>query len=164
MRIRDATADDQPSILAITNHFIASGTAVWTDRPLTPEQRSAWLAERQQRGLPILVADDDGDVVGFASYGPFRPWDGYRHTVELSVYVAPGCERRGIGRRLVTSLLERAADSGVHVIVAGIEAGNTASLGLHSSLGFVEVGRMPEVGRKFDRWLDLVLMQRILDD
>ncbi|MEO6340051.1 MAG: N-acetyltransferase family protein, partial [Caulobacteraceae bacterium] len=115
-------------------------------------------------GYPLLVAEWEGRVVGYASFGDFRPFQGYRHTVENSVYVAPDAHRRGVGRVLMEALIHRARAMGKHVMVAGIEAENLASIRLHAAAGFVEVGRLPQVGRKFGRWLDLVFMQRALDD
>jgi phosphinothricin acetyltransferase len=102
------------------------------------------------------------DAVGFASFGDFRPFPGYRHTVENSVYVDERHHRLGVGRSLLAALIERATALDKHVMIAGIEAANAASINLHASLGFVEVGRMPEVGCKFGRWLDLVFMQKRL--
>ena len=101
-------------------------------------------------------------MVGYGSFGDFRPFEGYRFTVEHSVYVAEGVRRRGIASALLAALEERARDMGKHVMVGGIAADNEASLKLHARLGFVETGRMPEVGFKFGRWLDLVLMQKRL--
>lgn len=160
MTIRDATEADLPRILEITNEAIANTTAVWSTRPATLEARRMWLLERQGRGFPVLVADDDGTVLGFASYGDYRPWDGYLHTVEHSIYVHPGAQGRGLGRALLTALLERAEAQGKHVMVAGIEASNAASIALHRRAGFEEAGQLREVGRKFGRWLDLLFMQR----
>lgn len=162
MPIRDATEADLPAILAITNDAIRTTTANWNIRPTTLEARAAWFAERRAAGFPVLVAEDAGGVRGFASYGPFRAFDGYALTVEHGLYVARDAQRRGHGAGLLGGLIARAEAAGLHVMVAGIEAGNTASLTLHARFGFVRVGLMPEVGRKFDRWLDLVLMQRIL--
>lgn len=162
MPIRDATEADLPAILAITNDAIETTTANWNIRPVTIEARRAWLAERRAAGFPVLVAEEGGIVRGFASYGPFRAFDGYALTVEHGLYVARGAQRRGHGAGLLAALVARAEAAGLHVMVAGIEAGNAASLALHARFGFVRVGLMPEVGRKFDRWLDLVLMQRIL--
>lgn len=110
----------------------------------------------------MLVAMKGRDVVGFASFGDFRPFPGYRHTVENSVYVDARFHRAGIGRSLVAALIERATALNKHAMIAGIEALNAGSIGLHASLGFVEVARMPEVGCKFGRWLDLVFMQKQL--
>lgn len=162
MPIRDATEADLPAILAITNDAIQTTTANWNIRPTTLEARAAWFADRRAAGFPVLVAEQAGIVRGFASYGPFRAFDGYALTVEHGLYVAREAQRRGHGAGLLGALVARAEAAGLHVMVAGIEAGNAASLALHERFGFVRVGRMPEVGRKFDRWLDLVLMQRIL--
>ena len=162
--VRDAIDADLQRILAIFNDAAINTTAVWSLGPATLQQRRQWFAERQGRGFPILVAEADGEAVaGFGSFGDFRSWEGYLHTVEHSVYVDPRFHRQGLGHALVSALIARAQRLGKHVMVGGIEAGNDASLGLHERLGFREVGRMPEVGRKFDRWLDLVLVQKLLD-
>jgi phosphinothricin acetyltransferase len=162
MRVRDAVEADLPAVTAILNEAILNGTAVWSVSPTTEEARRDWLEERRGRGFPVLVAEEDGLVAGFGSYGDFRPWDGYRHTVEHSVYVERSRRGRGIGAALLAALVERAGEAGKHVIVGGIEAGNEASLRLHERAGFERVGRLHEVGRKFDRWLDLVFVQRVL--
>lgn len=160
--VRDATAEDIPAIVAITNHAILTTTANWNITPVTVEARAAWLAERQGGGLPVLVAERHGRVVGFASYGPFRPYEAYLHSVEHGLYVDAEQRRSGIGTALLSALMRRAEAAGMHVMVGAVEAGNEASIALHERLGFVRVGHMREVGRKFDRWLDLVLMQRML--
>jgi L-amino acid N-acyltransferase YncA len=160
--VRDATLEDAGDILAIYNYAALNTTAVWTDGAVDLDSRREWIRARQQAGYPILVAMKGRDVVGFASFGDFRPWPGYRHTVENSVYVGERYHRLGIGRSLMVALIERATALNKHAVIAGIEAANTASLRLHASLGFAEVGRMPEVGCKFGRWLDLVLMQKRL--
>ena len=160
--VRDATVEDAADILAIYNYAALNTTAVWTDGAVDLDSRREWIRARQQAGYPILVAMKGRDVVGFASFGDFRPWPGYRHTVENSVYVDERHHRAGIGRCLVAALIERATAMNKHMMIAAIEAANTGSIGLHASLGFAEVGRMPEVGCKFGRWLDLVLMQKPL--
>jgi L-amino acid N-acyltransferase len=137
-------------------------TAVWSDGPSDLATRQAWLADRGSRGFPVLVAETGNRVVGFASFADFRPWPGYRHTVESSVYVDPAMHRHGVGRAMMKVLVERGMSLNKHIMVAGIDATNKASIRLHGSLGFIEVGRMPRVGTKFGRWLDLVLMQRTL--
>ena len=162
MRIRDACSADLPRMTEILNELIAGTTAIWTISPVTLSARAAWLEERQGRGFPVLVADDDAALLGFASFGEFRPWEGYAGTVEHSVYVDAPARGHGVGRTLVAALLERARAKGLHAMVGGIEAGNAASLRLHAALGFREVGRLPEVGRKFERWLDLVFVERLL--
>jgi phosphinothricin acetyltransferase len=161
--IRDATEADLPSILAITNHAILNTTAIWSVTPLTLDARRSWFRERRSRALPILVATvEAGTVLGFASFGDFRPWDAYLHTVEHSLYVDPAAQGNGVGTALLAALIERAAALGKHRMIAGIEAGNLASIRLHQKAGFEEAGRLSEVGRKFDRWMDLVFMQRAL--
>ena len=160
--VRDATIEDAAEILEIFNDAALNTTAVWTDGPSDLESRREWMRARQQAGYPVLVATNGEGVVGFASFGDFRPFPGYRHTVENSVYVDPHRHRLGVGRSLMTALIARAEAMNKHAMIAGIEAANTASIALHASLGFTEVARMPEVGCKFGRWLDLVLMQKML--
>lgn len=160
--IRDATSVDLPRLLEITNEAIVNTTAVWTLAPTTLEARRAWLTERQASGFPVLVADHDGRVAGFASFGSYRPWDGYLHTVEHSIYVHPDSQGRGTGAALLDALIERAERQGKHVMVAGIEATNAASVRLHQKAGFQQVGVLHEVGRKFGRWLDLLFMEKRL--
>jgi L-amino acid N-acyltransferase len=159
MQIEDATDADVPEIVVIYNDVIATSTAVFSDQPVTVESRREWLRAHRARGQPVIVARVDGAVVGFASYGEFRPWPGYSTTVEHSVHIAAAWRRQGIGRRLVRELLERARKDGKHVMVAGIDAENHASLRLHEQLGFRPVGRLAQVARKFDRWVDLALLQ-----
>ncbi len=162
--IRDADEPDLPRILAITNHAILHTTAVWSLSPTTMDARRAWLRERVAGGFPVLVADAAGTVLGFASYGAFRPWEGYRYTVEHSIYVHPEAQGRGVGRALLTALIADAGRRGFHVMIGGIEAGNTASVALHKWAGFEDAGVLREVGRKFDRWLDLLFMRKHLSD
>jgi L-amino acid N-acyltransferase len=164
MDIREASETDAPGILRIYNDAVLHTTAIWNGQPSSLEARLAWLGERRQSGFPVLVAADAAGVLGYASFGAFRPWDGYRHTVEHSVYVDRAARRGGVGRGLVEALIERARAMDKHVMVAGIEATNEPSLKLHAGLGFVEVGHLKSVGRKFDRWLDLVFMQLMLQD
>jgi L-amino acid N-acyltransferase len=161
--ISDATEDDLPGILAIFNDVIANTTAVYREHPVTLDERRTWMASRLAEGYPVLVARDANSVVGFASFGEFRQWPCYRHTVEHTVHVRADARGGGIGRSLVEALLPRAQRLGKHVVVAGIDGDNAVSLRLHQRLGFEEVGRFREVGRKFDRWLDLVFLQRLLD-
>lgn len=162
MIVRDATDDDLPAIVAIFNHAVRHTTAVFSTVETDIAARAAWAEARRAKGYPVLVAEADGRVAAFASYGEFRSFPGYRHTVEHSVYVAPDAHRRGLGRRLLEALIARAEAQGLHVMVGGIDAANDASLALHRALGFEETGRMPEVGEKFGRWLTLVFMQRVL--
>jgi L-amino acid N-acyltransferase len=164
--IRAATAADAPALTELYNAWIPTRTITWTEEPTTSEQRAAWLERQAADGLPVLVADEDGDVLGYAAYEYYRgegKWPGYRQTIEQSIHVREDSWGRGVGRALIETLLERARAAGVHVMVAAIDAKNVESLRFHERLGFVEVARMPQTGVKFGRWLDLVLMQRVLD-
>lgn len=160
--VRRAGEPDLGAILAITNDAISNGTALWTTTPATLEARRAWAAERTGQGFPVLVAERQGSVQGFGSYGPFRPHEGYHHTVEHSLYVRAEARGSGVGRALLAALVEHARRAGKHVMVGGIEAGNAASIALHAGAGFSAAATLPEVGRKFDRWLDLVFMYKLL--
>lgn len=165
MIIRDAIDDDMPAVRDLYNALIPTTTVGWTEVLQTLRQRRAWYRKQQKAGFPVLVADDDGEVVGFAAYGSFRgegKWPGYRFTVEHTIHVRESHWGRGVGRMLLTALAERACQSSIHVMVAAIDGDNEASIRFHESLGFAIVGRMPEVGWKFGRRLELVLMQRIL--
>ena len=163
MLVRDATAADLAAILPIHNQAVRETTAIWRTVESDMADRETWLTGRAAAGFPVLVAEINGAVAGYGSYGDFRTGQGYHLTVEHSVYVAQGAQGRGVGRALLAALIERAQGQGRHAMIAGIEAGNAASIGLHISLGFVEVGRLPQVGAKFGRWLDLVLLQLTLD-
>lgn len=163
MIVRDATVADMPAVSGLYNAMIATTTAAWTEAQETTADRLAWFEEQQASGFPVLVADEDGDIVGFCAFGDFRDtekWPGYGFVVEQSVHVREDHWGRGVGRALVSALIGRARDLGKTQIVAGVDGGNEASIEFHHRLGFVEVGRMPAVGFKFGRWLDLVLMQR----
>ncbi|MEZ5841269.1 MAG: N-acetyltransferase family protein [Hyphomicrobiales bacterium] len=162
MEIRDARDGDLEAILAIYNDAVVNTTAIWNETLVDLENRRAWLAARQEAGFPVLVAADGAEVFGYASFGTFRPIDGFHPTVEHSIYIRPESRGRGIGGPLLEALVARAEALGKHVMVAAIDAGNDGSIRFHARNGFVEVGRMPEVGIKFGRRLDLVLLQRRL--
>ena len=163
MPIRDAAEADLPAILAIHNHAVTTTTAHYNYDPVGIEDRRALMLGRQAAGLPFLVADEGGAVAGYASFGPFRPQDGFRRTVEHSIYVAPEFQRRGVAGRLMPELIARARALGLHVMVGGIDAENAGSIALHERLGFVKVGLMPQAAYKFGRYLDLLWMQLILE-
>ncbi len=163
MLVRDATDDDLPAIVAIFNYAVRDTTAVFSTLETDVAARAAWVAVRRAKGFPVLVAEADGRVAGFAAYDQFRSFPGYRHTVEHSVYVDPAVQRRGTGRALMEGLIADAKARGLHVMVGGIDADNAASIALHEALGFRETGRLPEVGAKFGRWLSLVFMQLVLN-
>ena len=161
-KIRPAVDADLSGILAIYNDVIATSTAVYTDDPVCIEERRSWLAGRLEQGYPVLVSHEAGSVVGFASFGDFRAWPGYGRTVEHSVHVRQDRRGSGVGRSLVEALIPLAAAMGKHVMIAGVDAANTSSIRFHKHLGFEQVAHFREVGRKFDRWLDLVFLQRFV--
>jgi len=165
MILRDATHDDLPALLEIQNHAIRHLTAAWTETEETLAERSRWFEDRKAQNLPVIVAvDDDGHVLGFGSYGLFRTKPGYRFTAEHSVYVIAEAQGQGIGRALLAEIETRAAHNGIHVLVAVIDGENLASITLHERAGYSSAGRLPQVGAKFGRWLDLILMSKLLDE
>jgi phosphinothricin acetyltransferase len=162
MDIRDAREDDLPALLAIYNDVIATSTAIYADVPVTLDSRRDWWGARVAQGYPVLVAADESGIVGFASFGDFRAWPGYRFTVEHSVHVRADRRGAGVGSALMQPLIARASALGKHVMVAGVDASNAASIRFHERLGFERVAHFKEVGFKFGRWLDLVFLQRFL--
>ncbi|AOX16959.1 GNAT family N-acetyltransferase [Kozakia baliensis] len=163
VELRDATEADLPAILSITNDAIKNSDAIWAYTAQTMAQRRAWMKDRQDKGFPVVVAVEGDVVLGFASYGPFRPYEGYNRTVEHSIYVAELARRRGVGRLLLAEMVIRAERAGMHAIVGVITASNEASVALHRDSGFQSSSVLPEFGRKFGRWLDLVFMYRLFE-
>ncbi|KEO53233.1 GNAT family N-acetyltransferase [Thioclava indica] len=162
--IRDAKPDDAEAIAEIYNDAVRNTTAIWNDIEIDAQNRRDWIADRQAAGYPVLVWEQDGEAVGYASFGPFRPHDGYHLSVEHSVYVHRDHRSGGKGAQMMEALIIRARETGFHVMIAAIDAANTGSVRLHERLGFDHVGMMPQVGKKFGRWLDLALLQLVLDD
>jgi L-amino acid N-acyltransferase YncA len=160
MEIRDAGEVDLPGLLAIYNDVIATSTAIYSYVPVTLEDRTQWWRARVAMGYPVLVASDASGVLGFSTFSDFRAWPGYRFTVEHSVHVRADCRGQGIGKELVKALFPRATALDKHVMIAGVDAANHASIRFHERLGFEKSGHLREVGYKFDRWLDLVFLQR----
>lgn len=160
--VDDASLADLPAILALYNHHAAHTTALWRSTPVDLADRRSWFEERRAKGFPVLAARSGDLFMGFASYGPFRVGEGYEATVENSVYVEEEAQGRGAATALMRALIDRAAADGRRVMVAAIGLPNDASIALHRSLGFEERGVLPGVGRKFDRSLDLLFMQKAL--
>jgi L-amino acid N-acyltransferase len=164
LRIRDAVSQtDIAAISSLYNALIDTSTIAWTEHRETLATRQDWFAEQQSQGYPVLVAESDGDVVGYASFGDFRDaikWPGYRFVVEHTVHIREDQWGRGVGRALMAELIRRARQLGKTQMVGGVDGANDASIQFHERLGFVEVARMPQIGFKFDQWLDLVLLQR----
>lgn len=166
VEVRDATPADLPATLVIYNELIESSTVAWSEQPQTLDERRAWFARQRARNFPALVAVVNDEIVGMTSYGDFRDtvhWPGYRFTAEHSIHVRGDLRRHGIGRLLMDELISTARRNDIHVLVGALDADNAESIRFHQTLGFVEVARLPETGFKFGRWLDLVLMQRMLD-
>jgi len=163
MSLRPATEADLPGILEIYNEVIANSTVVYSEAPSTLEDRAAWLKARCDLGYPVLVGEDSTGIMGFATFGDFRPWHCYRFTVEHSVHIRADQRGKGLGGIFIRALIKEAAALGKHAMIGGIDATNVASIGLHAKLGFTRAGTLNEVGYKFGRWLDLVFMQRKLD-
>jgi phosphinothricin acetyltransferase len=158
----NASHDDLPQILEIYNEVIRNSTAVYSEEEFTSARGAAWFDTKVGHGFPLIVARDASGIAGFGTFGEFRAWPCYRHSVEHSVHVRVDRRGRGIGRALIVELMRRAAAGSKHVMIAGIDADNAVSIGLHRSLGFTDVGHFHEVGFKFGRWLDLVFLQCIL--
>jgi L-amino acid N-acyltransferase len=160
LEIRDAVESDLPGLLAIYNDVIATSTAIYSYQSVSLEDRTQWWRARVGQGYPVLVALDESGVLGFSTFGDFRSWPGYRFTVEHSVHVRADRRGHGVGKELVKALFPRAEVLGKHVMIAGVDAANGASIRFHERLGFEKAAHLREVGRKFDRWLDLVFLQR----
>ncbi len=159
--VRPATPGDASAINDIINHYILSSTTTFLLTPQTLDERLTWFASRSARH-PAVVAEADGTIVGWAALSSFRPKAAYDGTAEVAVYVRHDAQRRGIGRALVTALVEQARASGFHTIVAGICSESTASIALFEHLGFMKVAHFREVGRKFGRWLDVEFYEGLL--
>lgn len=159
--VRPGTVDDAAAIMEIYNAEVTGEVTTFDLVPRTLEQQRAWIADRSG-AFSVIVATLDGDVVGFASLSPYKERPAYRTTVEDSVYVSRRHPRLGIGRALMEALIVTARDSGFHSIVARVEASGTASRALHLACGFELVGVERQVGRKFNRWLDVAVLQLLL--
>jgi len=163
VQVRLAEAHDAEAIRAIYNHEVLHGTATFDLRPRTAEEQQAWSAHHLGAHPAIVAVDAEGAIVGFGSLSPFRERPAYNTTVENSVYVAEGQQGQGIGKALLAELVVLARRGGFHTVIARIGGHNEASIRLHARCGFAEVGVEREVGRKFGQWLDVVVMQLLLD-
>ncbi len=159
MSIRQAGPGDIEAIRAIWNPLIRNTSVTFTTLEKTP---NALAADITARGAAFLVMEEAGAVLGFATYGAFRAGPGYAHTAEHTVILASAAQGRGLGRALMTELEEVARAQRLHALVAGVSDENAGAIAFHTSIGFQQVAHMPEVGRKFDRWMDLVLLQKLL--
>ncbi len=151
------------AILEIFNEAIANSTALYDYKPRTRESMVGWFEAKVAGNFPVIgIEDARGQLLGFASFGEFRPHPAYKYSVEHSVYVHHEHRGQGLGRMLLNRIIEEAEAFGAHSVIGAIDAENEASLRLHESLGFARVGTLPQVGFKFGRWLDLALMQKVV--
>ncbi|WP_083100430.1 GNAT family N-acetyltransferase [Pseudophaeobacter leonis] len=158
-RIRQAQPQDAATITRIANSLIRDTLFTFTTQERSPEDIAARLRDAT---APFLLAEIDGRVVGFATYGPFRSGPGYRHTQEHSIQLTQAAQGRGLGRALMQRLEDVARQNGVHVLVAGISGANPRAVAFHAAIGFTQSGHMAQVGHKWGQWLDLILMQKQL--
>lgn len=157
--IRNATKNDVSEMLEIINHEILNTKAVYHYDVKTYEEQEKWFEQKKLDQLPIFVATYKNEVVGYATYGPFRAFQGFQHSIEHSIYVKPTTQGLGIGNLLMKKLLEEAKNQNFHTMIACIDSNNEKSVLFHEKRGFTEKGRLKEVGFKFGEWLDLVMMQ-----
>ena len=161
MEYRLATVGDSEAIRVIYNREVTGSTVTFDMVPRTAEEQLVWIDEHTGAWPAVVAVDENGCVRGFGSLSPYRPRPAYRTTVEDSVYVDDDARGRGIGKGLLQELLRLAEAHGFHAVIARIVGGHEASIGLHQACGFEVIGVEREVGRKFGRWLDVVLMQRL---
>lgn len=162
MPLRPATPQDIPALIAIMAPVIAASTASFSDVERSADDWAAMLLQRRKDGREVYVAEHGGAILGYATYDQFRANSGYRHTMEHSIYVSEAAQGTGLGRALMAAVEEHARTAGHHSMFGGIDADNVASIAFHEAVGYEIAGRLPQVGRKFGRWLDLVLMQKFL--
>lgn len=164
MIVRPSTPQDVGALTAIYGHHVLNGLGTFEEVPPSAEDMAARRLVIVERGLPYLVAQDEGRVLGFAYAGPFRPRAAYRYTVEDSVYVAPDATGRGVGKAVLSAVIEACEAFGIRQVVAVIgDSGNAGSIGLHTSLGFEPAGIGKGFGWKHGRWVDIVWMQKALN-
>ena len=157
-----ATKNDIPQILDIVNHYIENDTCIYDLEPRSLEKQLEWFDNQTSKNHPVLVAKIDNQLIGFASYSQFRPKVGYQYCMEHSVYVDHEAKGNGVGKLLLQALIKIAEEQNIHTLIGGIDADNESSVEFHKQFEFKIVGRMNEVGYKFDRWLDLVWMQKTI--
>ena len=160
--IRTATKADAPAISALVNHYITNSTSIFIIEPEALEERLVWFEQRDEAHPAVVAEVEGGRFVGWGALSVHNPRAGYRHTADVSVYIEPDFHRRGIGRGILGELVTRARAAGHHALLALCCSESIPSIRLHESLGFRRVGELREVGRKFDRWLDVVYLELLL--
>ncbi|WP_339888616.1 N-acetyltransferase family protein [uncultured Flavobacterium sp.] len=160
--IRQATEKDLESILEIVNYNILNTTSIYDYEPRTLAQQKAIFDDKNKEGFPLIVVEIDNEIAGFGTYGTFRFKEGYKFTVEHSVYVSVNHKGKGLGKLLLAELIELAKKQKLHTMIAVIDAENQSSVEFHKQFGFETVGVIKESAYKFNKWLDTVFMQLIL--
>lgn len=163
IQIRQAEEKDVRAILDILNYEILNSTSVYDYTPRTFEAQLEWFQRKKKDSLPVIVAERKLKVVGYATFGIFRPWEAFKLSIEHSLYIDKNSRSEGIGKLLMDEIIHLAIKEGFHSMIAGIDASNEGSYEFHQKFGFEEVGRLNQVGFKFNKWLDLIFMQRYLD-
>ncbi|WP_120500906.1 GNAT family N-acetyltransferase [Roseovarius sp. EL26] len=163
MRIRAANSSDAADIATIWNFYIRETAVTFTTSAKAPAAIAAVISEKTQMGLPFLIIEDAGKVLGFATYAQFRGGPGYAHTMEHSIMLSKVATGGRMGRALMAALEAAACQGGVHSLVAGISAENPDAIAFHRAIGFTQAGYIAKAGRKFGRWMDLILLQKMLD-
>ena len=161
-QIRQANEKDLEAILEIVNYNILNTTSIYDYEPRTLDQQKAIFEEKNKAGFPLLVIEIDYEIAGFGTYGTFRFKEGYKFTVEHSVYVSVNHQGKGLGKLVLAALIELAKKQKLHTMIAVIDAENQSSVEFHKQFGFETVGIIKESAFKFDKWLDTVLMQLIV--
>jgi phosphinothricin acetyltransferase len=160
--IRNAKRDDLPSILKIVNYEIENTTSVYDYKTRTLQNQIAWFEKKKLKKMPVIIAEKNGYVIGFGTFGIFRPWEGYQFSAEHSIYMNKNFRGKGTGKKIMNKLIQLAKEQNFHIMIAGIDANNTKSIKFHHNFGFKEVGRFDQIGFKFEKWLDLIFMQLFL--
>lgn len=162
IKIRRAENKDINEILEIVNYEILNSVVLYDYKARTYDQQFRWFEQKTADGMPVIVAENNNKVVGFGTYGIFRPWEAYQFSVEHSIYVNKNSRGTGIGRLILSELIEMAKEGGYHTMIAGVDGSNERSFEFHKKFGFKEIGTFKEVGFKFDKWLDLRFLQLFL--
>lgn len=163
INLRYAEEQDIPAILGIINYEIINSTVVYDYVERILKIQLEWLKKKEEEGMPVVVAEKNNEILGYGTFGIYRPWDAYKFSVEHSIYIAEKSRGLGIGKLIMTELIKLAKTKGYHTMVAGIDATNKGSFEFHIKFGFTEIGTIKEVGFKFNKWLDLTFMQLFLN-
>jgi len=164
IKIRKATEKDIPEILEIINYEILNSTVIYDYEERSFAQQLEWFQNKEKKNMPVLVAEKEEQVAGYATFGIFRPWAAYQFSIEHSIYVHKEARGLGIGEKLMKELLQIAKERKYHTIIAGVDGSNEGSYRFHKKFGFKEIGRFNQIGYKFDKWLDLIFMQLFVEE